>query len=101
VTGNFFRALFWTLAFLNRFSLAGIRLLAALRVVFPANTLNLLAALRERIFRCGRAARAATTPWRVIIEVNALSETLTAAPGCAGSQRATAHRDGRNRPRHL
>jgi len=62
--GKLFLGAFWTLAFFIVSLWLGFAFSLRSRVVFSLQTLsNLLAACAKRIFRFGRAARAATTPW--------------------------------------
>jgi nitrogen fixation/metabolism regulation signal transduction histidine kinase len=77
-TGNFSSGAFWTLAFLIVSLWLGFAFSLRSRVVFSLQTLsNLLAALREEDFSLrARGARSDDAMGEVIIEVNALSETL-------------------------
>src|SRR5258708_17643232 len=77
-TGNFSSGAFWTLAFLIVSLWLGFAFSLRSRVVFSLQTLsNLLAALREEDFSLpARCARSDDAMGEVIIEVNALSETL-------------------------
>jgi two-component system nitrogen regulation sensor histidine kinase NtrY len=77
-TGNFSSGAFWTLAFLIVSLWLGFALAVRHRVVFSLQTLsNLLAAMREEDFSLrARGARSDDAMGEVMIEVNALSETL-------------------------
>ena len=77
-TGNFSSGAFWTLAFFIVSLWLGFAFSLRSRVVFSLQTLsNLLAALREEDFSLrARGARSDDAMGEVIIEVNALSETL-------------------------
>jgi two-component system nitrogen regulation sensor histidine kinase NtrY len=77
-TGNFSSGAFWTLAFLIVSLWLGFAFSVRSRVVFSLQTLsNLLAALREEDFSLrARGARSDDAMGEVMIEVNALSETL-------------------------
>jgi nitrogen fixation/metabolism regulation signal transduction histidine kinase len=77
-TGSFSSSAFWTLAFLIVSLWLGFAFSLRSRVVFSLQTLsNLLAALREEDFSLrARGARSDDAMGEVIIEVNALSETL-------------------------
>ncbi len=77
-TGSFSSGAFWTLAFLIVSLWLGFAFSLRSRVVFSLQTLsNLLAALREEDFSLrARGARSDDAMGEVIIEVNALSETL-------------------------
>jgi two-component system nitrogen regulation sensor histidine kinase NtrY len=77
-TGNYSSGAFWTLAFLIVSLWLGFAFSLRNRVVFSLQTLsNLLAALREEDFSLrARGARNDDAMGEVMIEVNALSETL-------------------------
>ena len=77
-TGNYSSGAFWTLAFLIVSLWMGFAFSLRYRVVFSLQTLsNLLAALREEDFSLrARGARSDDAMGEVMIEVNALSETL-------------------------
>ena len=77
-TGNYSSGAFWTLAFLIVSLWMGFTFSLRYRVVFSLQTLsNLLAALREEDFSLrARGARSDDAMGEVMIEVNALSETL-------------------------
>jgi len=77
-TGNFSSGAFWTLAFFIVSLWLGFAFSLRSRVVFSLQTLsNLLAALREEDFSLrARGARSDDAMGEVMIEVNALSETL-------------------------
>lgn len=77
-TGSFSSGAFWTLAFLIVSLWLGFAFSLRNRVVFSLQTLsNLLAALREEDFSLrARGARSDDAMGEVMIEVNALSETL-------------------------
>ena len=77
-TGNFTSGGAWTLTFFIVVFWLGLALSLQQRVIFSLQTLsNLLAALREEDFSMrGRGARADDAMGEVMVEVNALSETL-------------------------
>ena len=77
-TGSFSSTVMWTLTFLIVSLWLGFAFSLTNRVVFSLQTLsNLLAALREEDFSLrGRGARSDDAMGEVMIEVNALSETL-------------------------
>lgn len=76
--GNFTSGSAWTLTFFIVVFWLGLALSLQQRVIFSLQTLsNLLAALREEDFSMrGRGARADDAMGEVMVEVNALSETL-------------------------
>ncbi len=77
-TGSFSSGSAWTLTFFIVVFWLGLALSLQQRVIFSLQTLsNLLAALREEDFSMrGRGARADDAMGEVMVEVNALSETL-------------------------